>query len=95
MTGFDGKGTIFIEGGFRKNDAYINLLGALYPEAQIALTKMDEATAFGAAILAKAAIEGVDPKNVGDNFDIEINQIKTSIIKYLDKYKTAFDKLIS
>ena len=47
MAGFDGTGTVFIEGGFRKNLAYLNLLGALYPEAKIALTKMEEATSFG------------------------------------------------
>lgn len=95
MTGFNGKGTIFIEGGFRKNTAYIKLLGVLYPDAQIALTKIDEATALGAAILAKAAIEDVDPKSIGDTFTIATSHIKTPSIEFMDEYRAKFDRLIS
>ncbi len=94
MTGFDGKGTIFIEGGFRKNNDYINLLGSLYPDAKIALTKMDEATAFGAAILARAALDGVTPEKISELFDIEIKTMATQKIPFLTDYIAEFDRLI-
>ena len=94
MTGFNGKGTVFIEGGFRKNEAYIKLLGALYPEAQISLTKMDEATAFGAAILAKAAMDKVTPEKTKSSFDIEIKNIDTPSIPLIKDYMAEFDRLI-
>lgn len=94
MTGFNGKGRVFIEGGFRKNEAYINLLGALYPDATISLTKMDEATAFGAAILAKAALDGVTPDKTKENFEIEIRDIETPKIQLMQAYMAEFDRLI-
>lgn len=94
MTGFDGSGTIFIEGGFRKNRAYVSLLGALYPHARIALTGMEEATAFGAAILAKAAVEGVSPQRIKESFQMEIESVETSPIPYMREYLEEFGRLV-
>ncbi len=94
MAGFDGKGKLFVEGGFRKNEAYLNILGALFPDAQIALTKMDEATAFGAAILATAALKGVAPEETSNIFDLDIRNIKTQTIPFMQEYKAEFDRLV-
>ncbi len=94
MTGFDGTGTIFIEGGFRKNEAYINILGSLFPQAQIALTKLDEATAFGAAILAKAALEGVFPQEINHLFDLDIKKIDTPKMDLVHDYRKEFERLV-
>lgn len=93
MAGFDGTGTVFIEGGFRKNLAYLNLLGALYPEAKIALTKMEEATSFGAAILARAAFSGTPPKSTASDFEIEITPISSRPLPSLKDYIAEFDRL--
>lgn len=93
MAGFDGTGTVFIEGGFRKNLAYLNLLGALYPEAKIALTKMEEATSFGAAILARAAFTGSTPKSTASDFEIEITPISSWPLPSLKGYISEFDRL--
>lgn len=94
MAGFDGTGTVFIEGGFRKNLAYLNLLGALYPEAKIALTKMEEAASFGATILARAVFTATTPKSAASDFEIEITPISSLPLPSLHDYIAEFDRLI-
>jgi sugar (pentulose or hexulose) kinase len=94
MTGFDGKGTVFIEGGFRRNTPYLKLLGALFPKATISLTKMEEATAFGSAILAKAALERVQPERTAEYIDIQVTNIETPTIPAIQAYVAEFDKLV-
>ncbi len=95
MNGFDGKGTVFIEGGFRKNTPYLNLLGALFPKATIALTKMEEATAFGSAILAKAALDEVRPENTAQHVDIEVTTLETPKFAAIQDYVAEFDRLVN
>jgi L-fuculokinase len=90
MTGFNGKGTIFVEGGFRKNEAYISLLSALYPDAEIALTELEEATAFGAAIMGKAAIDKIDPKETSDIFELSAKKIESISIPYFNDYVAVY-----
>jgi L-fuculokinase len=95
MTGFDGEGTVFIEGGFRKNLPYLKLLGALFPKAMISLTKMEEATAFGAAILAKAALDRTQPEYTSKVFEIETTIVETFTIDKIHEYVADFDKLVN
>ena len=95
MVGFDGEGTVFIEGGFRKNIPYLKLLGALFPKATISLTKMEEATAFGSAILAKAALDRVSPEMTAKQFEIEITTLETPVIPEIQGYIIEFDKLVN
>lgn len=92
MTGFDGMGTVFIEGGFRKNLVYLNLLDALYPKAKIALTEIEEATSFGAAILAKAALTGSTPESIASDFEIKITPISPQPLPSLMDYVAEFDR---
>lgn len=95
MVGFDGEGTVFIEGGFRNNIPYLKLLGALFPKATISLTKMEEATAFGSAILAKAALDKVSPEMTAKEFEIEITTVETPEIPDIMDYVVEFDKLVN
>ncbi len=95
MTDFDGEGTIFIEGGFRNNLPYLKFLGALFPKATISLTEMKEATAFGAAILAKAALDKVEPKFIAENFSIETNMVDSQEINGVVEYVREFDRLVN
>ncbi len=93
-TGFSGKGDIFIEGGFRKNQDYNTLLTALYPKSRVSTTSLNEATAFGAAILGKAALEGTTPMESKNSFEIEMNEITPQPLPGLDKYMNNFMKLV-
>ncbi|MBD3322569.1 MAG: carbohydrate kinase [Chitinivibrionales bacterium] len=94
MIGYDGKGTIFTEGGFRKNRTYNALLTALYPESQAALTQMEEATAFGAAILGKAALDKTTPMETSTSFDIKINKVANVAFDGITEYTEAFMGLL-
>ena len=44
MVGFDGAGSIFTEGGFSRNRDYNMVLSSIYPQAQVAVTRFEEAT---------------------------------------------------
>jgi sugar (pentulose or hexulose) kinase len=81
---------LFIEGGFRKDEAYRSLLAALYPESRVALTGMKEATAVGAAMLGKIAVEGIDPAELDRYFDIEFNTVDAPRLDGLQEYTEAF-----
>lgn len=94
IAGFNGEGSIFTEGGFRKNDAYNALLAAVFPKAKVALTRLDEATAFGAAILGKAALDTTDPMATRDLFTIEEILVATDSFTGLQHYEESFYKLI-
>jgi sugar (pentulose or hexulose) kinase len=96
MVGFDGQGTIFTEGGFRNNRAYNALLASIYPNARTATTKMAEATAFGAAILGKAALDGTSPMETASCFEIEIMDVpeKPSFPGFAE-YEAEFHRLLS
>jgi len=82
--------SLFIEGGFRKNEAYGSLLSSLFPTSAISHTSMEEATAFGAAILGKIAVERTDPPAVGSFFDIEFSPVRKEKLEGLDGYIDAF-----
>jgi sugar (pentulose or hexulose) kinase len=82
--------TIFVEGGFRKNPDYNTLLSALFPKSKVYLTNLSEATAFGAALLAKAALDGTDPKTLGNFFEIETKEVKREQFDGLSQYVDSF-----
>ena len=53
-TGFilEGNSTkrIFVDGGFSKNEIYMNLMAAAFPSMEIYATSMSQASALGAAL---------------------------------------------
>ena len=69
--GFSGKGLLYVEGDSRNDRNYMGLLAAIYPEALVASTHLEEATAFGAAILAEAALQQNTPMVTRALFNIE------------------------
>ncbi len=85
---------LFIEGGFAKNEIYTRLLAALFPKAATATTNLSEATAFGAALMGKAALMGTDPRGLSDLFEIEENPVPPEEFKGLDGYRTEFLKMV-
>lgn len=82
------RGTdVFVEGGFRQNQAYIALLTALLPEAKIVLTSMEEASAYGAAVCGKIAIDRIEPERLRDLMDIEFKPVERVELPGLNAYE--------
>ncbi|HOV94567.1 MAG TPA: FGGY family carbohydrate kinase [Spirochaetales bacterium] len=69
-TGLKPGERIYTEGGFRNNPAYNALLALALPDNPVYLTDMKEATSFGAALTALAALQGQTPSALGDLFEI-------------------------
>ncbi len=81
---------IFTEGGFQKNPDYNALITGIYPCSQVYLSNLAEATAFGAALLGKAASKDLDPLDLGDHFEIEKKEVPKMDFNGLSKYMEAF-----
>jgi len=84
---------IFVEGGFRKNDYYMAMLSALLPGSKLFLTNLEEASAFGAALLGKSAIEGKHPREMDGSFEIEIEMIQHDL-DGVQEYERSFGEYI-
>jgi L-fuculokinase len=85
---------LFVEGGFARNEIYTSLLAALFPNAATATTNLEEATAFGAALLGKAALRGVSPRDLADLFEIERREVASEKFEGLDGYREEFLRLV-
>ncbi len=73
-----GKGTeVYTEGGFRKNADYNALLAAALGDRAVYLTDLAEATAFGAALTALAALEGGPGglEGLAGRFDVDYQRV--------------------
>jgi hypothetical protein len=81
---------VYVEGGFRRNRAYISLLTALMPETKIILTSMEEASAYGAAICGKIAMEEIDPNQLKDLMEIDFKPAERVVLPELKAYEKAF-----
>lgn len=84
---------LFIEGGFRKNAAYCQLLADMFPKAEIYTTSLEEATAIGAGIIAKAALLDSDPYCARDDISIEKTRYIPAGINGMDGYVGRFVEL--
>lgn len=85
---------VFTEGGFRKNAGYnaalaSSLRGAGYGDG-VYLTDISEATAFGAAMTATAALEGCEPEALGDRFEVHYKPVRPMEGLDLDRYRAAW-----
>jgi sugar (pentulose or hexulose) kinase len=49
---------IFVDGGFSKNDVYMNLLANAYPQMQVYAASVGQASALGAAMALQTAVPG-------------------------------------
>ena len=86
---------LFVEGGFRKNSAYCQLLADMFPEAEIYITNLEEATAIGAGIIAKAALLDSDPYCAREDINIEKTRIVPAGITGIAEYVATFVGLSS
>ena len=85
---------LFTEGGFRKNPDYNALISAMFQGTQVYQTNLEEATAFGAALLGKAGMEGNKPENYADLFEIETVPVETAAFSGLSEYMEHFFTLL-
>ncbi|MFW5806325.1 MAG: FGGY-family carbohydrate kinase [Spirochaetota bacterium] len=85
---------IYIEGGFRNNLAYTALLAGFFPRSRAALTTLKEATSFGGAMVARAALTGEDPNAMEGLFEITPNPIEPMLIEGIADYESAFTRKI-
>ena len=85
---------ILTEGGFSKNEAYNILLGCFYPESDIFLTNLKEATAFGAALIGKAALEQMHPSKYKKLLEIEKIPVNKIRLRGLEEYSNKLFNLI-
>ncbi len=85
---------VFTEGGFSRNDSYNTLMTSFYPESNFYLTDLKEASAFGAAITAKAALEQVDVLSLGSLFSIDQRPVPKNELSGLENYYHKFISLI-
>jgi sugar (pentulose or hexulose) kinase len=70
--------SVFTEGGFRRNSGYNAILAAALGEGRSGssyLTDIAEATAFGAAMTAAAALGGTNPDSLGGLFEIDYKRV--------------------
>lgn len=86
--------SVFTEGGFSKNDSYNTLMTSFYPESEFFLTDLKEASAFGAAIIAKAAFEKVDVRSLSSLISIEKKQVPKNDLDGIIEYFNEFLSLI-
>ena len=85
---------IYTEGGFRRNNAYNALMATFYPDSAFFLSDLKEATAFGAALLGKAAFEKLDPYALAPFVSINTIPVPKSNLRGLDSYTAKFMDLI-
>lgn len=93
-TGMSERTTIFIEGGFRNNPAYCALLAALFPQATVACTNLEQASACGAALLGQALLRGCDPSALGDAIHIEESPVARPALANLAGYRAAWRRAV-
>ena len=85
---------VYIEGGFRKNDVYKRLIASLYPDSPVYTTSIKEASSYGAAIVGKAAYDGVEMDDLADLIKIEMNPVKAEELAGLEAYgKDFFERI--
>lgn len=85
---------LFTEGGFRHNFDYNALLAAFFPESQVAVTNIEEATSMGAALTALAARDQRDLMSYRDLFAIETFPVRRGEFRGLHEYEAAFLELV-
>ena len=85
---------VFTEGGFSKNDSYNTLMTSFYPDSEFFLTDLKEASAFGAAITAKAAFEKIDVMSIGKFISIYKKPVPLNLLTGIDEYYNKFLSLI-
>ena len=81
---------IYIEGGFRKDEAYNRILSSAFVNNKLFLTDISEAAAVGAVMTAKMAITGKNLKDLCGDFEINYQEQEKDVYEGLDAYRSAW-----
>ncbi|SLM19334.1 Carbohydrate kinase, FGGY [uncultured spirochete] len=94
-TGLKKSADILTEGGFRNNTDYNRLLASAFPDNSVYLTDLQEATSFGAAMTALAALKSIDPMEFSRLIHIEKALVPPMLPSAaLNAYRDAWRALI-
>ncbi|MEJ5189515.1 MAG: FGGY family carbohydrate kinase [Breznakiellaceae bacterium] len=85
---------IFVEGGFRKDQSYNRLLSAALPGNPLFLTDIAEASAFGAAMIAKMAYTGKELSDLSEDFVVEYREVPKESYEGIGDYRKAWEQWI-
>jgi L-fuculokinase len=85
---------VFTEGGFSKNDSYNTLMTSFYPDSSFYLTDLKQASAFGAAMCAKVAWEGIEIASLSSAIHIDQIPVPRNSLSRLMAYYEKFMSLI-
>lgn len=80
---------VYTEGGFRKNRDYNHLMASLFPDLELSLTGMAEASAVGAAACAYIARENCEPRDAASLLCIDREPVSGVDIPGLGEYVRA------
>ena len=83
---------IFTEGGFRKDESYNRLLSSYLDGNKVFLTDISEASALGAAMTAKMALNGKSLRDLAEDFDISYIEQEKNDFPELESYRQAWLK---
>jgi sugar (pentulose or hexulose) kinase len=87
--------SVYIEGGFRNNQIYLNMLASFFPGNDTYVTNRKEATSYGAAICGKCGYMNKEPdKMLPDEIQIEKFKINAPQINF-SNLMGYFEKFIS
>lgn len=86
--------SLYTEGGFRRNPDYNRLISGFFPGSTLALTNIEEATSFGAAMLGKVAVEQTPIETLAGQFAIEKQPVTMTDFPGLTDYETAYMALL-
>lgn len=85
---------VYTEGGFTRNEGYNALMASFFPESRFYLTNLKEATAYGAAMVGKAAMEQVPIKSMDTLVQIEKSLVPPAELEGIGRYLEQFMKLL-
>jgi sugar (pentulose or hexulose) kinase len=91
-TGLVPGAEVYIEGGFRRDNAYNALLSSALSKNRLFLTDIAEATAYGAAMTAKMALTGKTLTDLARDFEINYQEVTKSDMSELETYREAWLK---
>lgn len=85
---------LFTEGGFRNNADYNRLVTAFFPESGHSLTDVNEATAFGAAMVGRMSMEQTTLEDLRGSIRIEDQPVAPIRLPALSAYADAFHQFV-
>ncbi len=86
---------VYVEGKFRQSTAYTTLVASLFPKNPLYITGIAEATSFGAALLAWAAVNKVELSSMRSLARFETLPVMPVKLEGLERYSLTFFSLLA